>query len=139
VLDAEPIERTADLGAAILVDRFAGLVSVKVVAAAVSVERAGQPVCHEDFEQTTECRGRPFLLRQERRIDRARGVIHRDDQIERRLPFQPSLPQAVLVEHHACAWLPLALAPLRSTALRPLHQPGRMQLRLRLRVAQANL
>jgi len=46
VLDPEPIERTADLGAAILVHRLASLVGVEVVAAAVGVERAGQPVRH---------------------------------------------------------------------------------------------
>ena len=34
-------ERTSHLGEAILVDRFAGLVGVEVVAAAVGVERAG--------------------------------------------------------------------------------------------------
>ena len=43
MLDAEPIERTSDLGEAILVDRFAGLVSVEVVAAAVGESAQGRP------------------------------------------------------------------------------------------------
>ena len=38
VLDADPIERTADLGQVNLVDRLAGLVGVKVVAGAVGIE-----------------------------------------------------------------------------------------------------
>src|SRR5262249_33907150 len=47
--------------------------------------------------------------------------------------------RAILVQHHALAWLPLPLAPMRPTPLRPLHQPGRMQLCLGPRVAPRDL
>ena len=128
MLDPQPIERTADLGQALLVNRRAGRGGVEVMAAAVGVERARQAVSDEHLEQAAECRSRSFLLHQEGRIDRARRVIHRDDQIERRLPVQPAMPRAVLVQHHAFARLALALAPMRPAALGALHQPGRMQL-----------
>src|SRR5437763_16466665 len=41
------------------------------------------------------------------------------------------MPRAILVQHHALARLPLPLAPMRPTTLRPLHQAGPMQLRPR--------
>ena len=69
-------------------------------------------------------------------MDLARRIVHRHDQIERRLALQPHLAAAVLVQHHAHARLPLALAPV--TALAPLgpHQIGRVQPTLHTTVAQ---
>ena len=121
VLDAKPIERTAHLGQTLPVDRFAGLGSEKIMAAAIGVEARWQAVRREHLKQRLECRGRPFLLHQQRRVDRARRVIHCDDQIQCRLPAKPRRPRTVLVQHHAFARLALALAPMRATPLRTLH------------------
>src|SRR5437867_5884209 len=44
-------------------------------------------------------------------------------------------PAAILVQHHAHAWLPRPLAPMRAPPLRSLDQACRMQLRLRPGVA----
>src|SRR5436189_3944619 len=55
------------------------------------------------------------------------------------MPNKPTMPRAVLVQHHTLAGFPLPLASMRSTPFRPLHQPRRMQLRLGPRVAPAEI
>src|SRR5436190_18325795 len=57
----------------------------------------------------------------------------------RRMPNKPTMPRAVLVQHHTLAGFPRPLASLRSTPFRPLHLPRRMQLRFGPRVAPAKL
>lgn len=72
-----------------LVDRLAGLRGVEIVAAAVGVEAAEQALPGDRLDEPAKARRRAFLLHQEHRVDRAGGVIHGDDQVERRLPDQP--------------------------------------------------
>ena len=135
MLDAEPIERTAHLGEALPIDRFAGLGGVKIMAAPIGVEARGQAVRREHLKEALECRGGPFLIDQEGRVDGARRVVHGDDQIKRRLPIEPSRPRTVLVQHHAFAGLAFAFAPMGAAPFRSLHQARRMQLGLHPRVA----
>ena len=89
VLDAELMEGAADLGVLILGDLAACLGGVEVVAAAVGIEAAGQPLDGEHLLQRLEGGRGAFLLDQEGRIDLAGGVVHGDDQAARRLAGQP--------------------------------------------------
>ena len=139
MLDAEPVERTADLGETVLVDRFTGLGREEVMAAAIGIETARQPFAGEHISQRRKGRGGAFLLDQKRRIGRARRIIHGHDQVEFTLTFEPGEAAAVLVQHHAFARLALALASVRPAPLRSLHQPRRMQLRLHPGVAPAEV
>jgi hypothetical protein len=71
------------------------------------------------LQARTKRRQRPFLLHEEGRVGLARGIVHRHDQVQRRLPIQPLRPAAVLAQHHARTRLPLPLATV--SALLPLH------------------
>src|SRR5436309_192582 len=64
VLNPEPIERTTHLGPAILVYRLASLVAVKIMTAAVGVERTRKSMRAEHFQQAAEGRSSAFLLHQ---------------------------------------------------------------------------
>ena len=89
VLDAELVEGAADLGVLILGDLAACLGGVEVVAAAVGIEAAGQPLVGEHLLQRAEGGRGAFLLDQEGRIDLAGGVVHGDDQVARHLAGHP--------------------------------------------------
>ena len=139
MLDAEPAKRPADLGQPRLVDRLAGLERDEIVAAAIRVEARRQAFGANVSGQPAKARGRAFLLDQEGRVDRAGRVVHGHDQVERRLMRQPFMPAAVLVQQHSLARLALALAPVRAAPPGPIHQPGRVQLRLDEGIAPAEM
>jgi len=122
---------------ALPVDLAARLGRVEIMAAPIGVEAARQAVLAEHLEQRPKGRRRAFLLDQERRVDRARRIVHRHDQVERRLTLEPRRPRAVLMQHHARTRLALALATVRSAPWRARHQPRPMQLRLHPGVAPA--
>ena len=109
------------------------------MAGAIGIEARRQAVRCEHLQQRSQRRGGAFLLDQKRRVDRARRVIHRDDQVERRLSIQPGRARAVLVQHHARTWLALALAPVCAASRGPLDQTRRVQLRLHPGVAPAKI
>jgi hypothetical protein len=98
--------------------------------AAVGIEASRQTMRREYIQQPLERRDGAFLLDQKARVDRARSVIHRHDQIEHRLPIQPGRTRPILVQHHARARFALALAAVRAPSLRTIDQTRRVQLRL---------
>jgi hypothetical protein len=63
-------------------------------------------------------RAMPSSSTRKRRIDRARGVVHRHDQVGAPLACEPGVPRAVLVQHHARQRMPLALGLVRPLARR---------------------
>ncbi len=73
---------------------------------------------------------------EEHRVDLARRVVHRDDQVERRQSLDPDVPRSVLMQHHSAHRPPGPLLAMRRALLRRLHQPGPLQAQLRHRVAQ---
>ena len=81
--------------------------------AAVGVEAHRQAVLAENLLQRPEGRGRALLFDEKGRIDRPRRIVHRHDQVERRLALKPFMARAVLVQHHPRQRPPLALAPMR--------------------------
>jgi hypothetical protein len=84
-----------------LVDLAAGLGGVEVVAAAIGVERAEQAVRRDRLGQAEEARHRPFLRDQERRVDLARRIVERDDQVELAIAArQPGEARAILEQQH---------------------------------------
>ena len=117
VLDAELRQGAPHLGRLLAVDR-PGLGRIEVVRAAIGVEAHRQAVRAENLVQRPEGRGRAFLLGEKRRIDFPRRIVEGHDQIERRLAFEPFVPRAVLMQHHAGQRPPLALAPMRALARR---------------------
>src|SRR5271166_1119677 len=137
VLDPELFERPPDLGQMGAVDLAAGLGGVKVVRPAVGVEAHRQAVLAEHLLQRPKGRGRALLLDQERRGDRARRIVHRHDQVERRLAFEPGVPRTVLVQHHPWQRPPLALAPVRPLARRLRHHARPLKMKLRPGVTPA--
>ena len=64
----------------------------------VGIQAQRQAVTHKYFQQRPERRIRAFFLDQERRINLARGVVHRHHQVERRSLRQPPVPRGVLVQ-----------------------------------------
>jgi len=106
MLDAEMLERPANLRRPRTGDLVARLVGRKMVAAPILIKAQRQAVPAKHFRQSRERRGRAFLGRQKGRVDRARRIVQRDDQIERRLAQSgacgaaPELADG-LVQHHA--------------------------------------
>jgi hypothetical protein len=134
MLDAQPLERPPDLRRLLAVDR-AGLGGEKVVGAPVRIKAERQAALAKDFAQRPKRRSRAFLLDQKGGIDRARRVIQRHDQIERRLPLNPDMARAVLMQHHPRQRPTRSLAPMRAAPLRLLQKTLRMKKRLRPGVA----
>src|SRR5215211_2845053 len=89
-------ERPRALGEPVLVDRLACLRGEEVVAAAIGIEARWQAARGEHIRKPAKARGRAFLLHQKGRIDLARGVVHRHDQIEVGLPGKPGETAAIL-------------------------------------------
>jgi hypothetical protein len=95
-----------------------GFGRVKVMTAAIGIQAQRQAVTHKYFQQRPERRIRAFFLDQERRINLARGVVHRHHQVERRSLRQPPVPRGVLVQHHSGQWTTRSLATVRAAPLR---------------------
>ena len=95
-----------------------------------------QPVLADHLVQTAKARGGALLLDQKDRVDRARRIVERDDQIERPLAGQPRVRRAVLKEHHAGQRPARPLLAVRRAARRDRHQTAALQHCLRPGVAQ---
>ena len=104
--------------------------------AAVRIERAEQAVRRNHLAQCAQRRGGAFLLDQNHRIDIARRIIERHDQVHRRPAFDPDVARAVLMQHHARQRAPLPLLTMGAAAARRLHQVGSVQMELGHRVAE---
>ena len=66
-------------------------------------------------QQSLEGRGGAFLGKQKRRVDLARRIVHRHDQVHRVEPGKPLMPRAVLMQHHARQRTAWPLATMRPT------------------------
>ena len=137
MLDPELLERSPDLGRMAAVDLAARLGGVEVMRPAVGVEAHRQAMFGENLLQRPEGRGRPFLLDEERRIDRPGRVVQGDDQVERRLAIEPFVPRAVLMQHHPRQRPPLALPAVRPLARRLRHHALPLKMQLQPGVAPA--
>ena len=91
MLDAQLRERPCHLGWTAAID-LARLRRAEIGRAAVGVEAHRQAMLRKDLFQRPEGRGRAFLLDQERRIDRPRRVVERDDEIKGGLALEPGMP-----------------------------------------------
>ncbi|MCE3248801.1 MAG: hypothetical protein K0R41_2626 [Geminicoccaceae bacterium] len=134
--DAELLERPADLGELGLRDLAAGLGGEEIVAAAIAVGLHEQAVALDHLDQPAKAAQRAFLVDQKRRVELAGGVIHRNDQVERRLAFEPGVLRAVLVQHHAPHRPAGALAPMGATPRRRRYGTGLLQVDPSGRVAE---
>ncbi len=85
VLDAEAIERLANLGQAGLVHLAAGLRREELVAAKIAVEARRQPLPANRFGQGEKARLRARFFDKDSRVDRPAGIFHGDHRVERRL------------------------------------------------------
>src|SRR5919206_1884365 len=130
VLDAELLQRTPDLGQLILIDRLAGLGREEIVTAPIGIERTEQALACDHLAKATQAREGAFLFDQKGRVDLARGVVQRDDQIQWRLPAQPGMGRAVLEQHHPGQRLAHPLLAMRGALRRTPDQPARLQDRL---------
>jgi hypothetical protein len=135
VMDAQMLERAPDLRQARPARLPARLRRMKIMRAPVGVEAQRQAVALEHFAQAPERRGRALLLDQKGRKNRARRIVHRHDQIRRRLAHQPRVTRTVLMQHHAGQRTARPSAPMRAAPLRPFQQTFRLQKRLRPAVA----
>jgi hypothetical protein len=106
------------------------------MAATIGVERAEQTMLANHFTQGLERRCRPFFLDQQHRVDLARRIVHRDDQVHRGQTLDPGVARPVLVQQHAPKWTAWTLLAVRRTLRRFPHQACRLQGELRHRVAQ---
>ena len=129
-------QRPADLGELGLGDLPAGLGRVEVVAAAIGVELDEQPVPLDHLGQAAKRRRRALLVDQEGRVDRRGRVVERDHQVERRLPGQPGMGRAVLVQHHARPSAGAAASAVRTTLGRRRDRAALLQPQPGRRVAQ---
>ena len=137
MLNPELLEGSTDLGRMAAVDFAAGFRRVKVMRPAVGVEAHRQAVLRENLLERPESRGRAFLLGEERRVDRPRGVVHRDDQVERGPACEPGVARTVLMQHHPRQGPPLALPPVRPFARRLSDNALPLQMQLQPGVAPA--
>ncbi len=108
---------------------------MEIVRAPVGVEAQRQPMRREDLAQARNVEAVPSSSHQKRRIDRARRVIHRHDQIERRQAPHPNMARSVLMQHHPRHRPARPLAPVRAATLGLLQKTLRMQKGLRPGVA----
>lgn len=76
--DAELRQGTPDLGLNALRYRLAGFGRMEIMAAAVGVELAEQPVLRDHLGQRAKARGCAFLLDEKARVDRAGRVVESD-------------------------------------------------------------
>jgi hypothetical protein len=109
---------------------------VEVMAAAIGVERAEQAMLANHFAQGPQHRCRPFLLDQEHRVDIARRIVHRHNQVHRGQAFDPGVARPVLVQQHARKQPTWTLLAVRRTLRCLAHQARCVQGGLRHRVAQ---
>src|SRR6516225_5172435 len=86
---------------------------VEIMAAAIGIEARRKPLRREHLQKPTKRRNRAFFLDQKRRVDRAGGIVHRDDQIKLRRPAEPRKPAAILMQHHPFARLAWPFATVR--------------------------
>src|SRR5436305_4979210 len=100
MLDPKPIKRAPDLRRPALVNSLARLRRVEIMAAAIGIEARRKALRREHLQKLTKRRNRTLFLDQKRRVDRARRIIHRDDQIKLRRPAEPRKPAAILLQHH---------------------------------------
>ena len=135
MLDPQMRQGAADLRRLIAIDLSVRLGRVKIMAAAIRVETQRKSMPAKHFQQSPERRIRAFLRDQKGRKDRARRVVQRHDQIERRLTGQPCVRRAVLMQHHAGKRSARALAPMRAPSLGLFQKTLRMQKRFRPGVA----
>jgi hypothetical protein len=136
VADAELLERPADLGQLGLGNLAASFRGDEIMAAAVGVELHEQAVALDHLDQPAEAAERAFLVDQKRRVELAGGVIHGDDQVERRLALEPGVLRAVLVQEHAAHRPARPLAPMGATPRCRRHRPGLLQVDPGGRVAE---
>src|SRR5208282_2542839 len=137
MLDAQMLQRPAHLRRARAVDLAARLRRVKIMAAPIRIKAQRQTMLAKHLRQAPECRGRAFFGRQKRRQNGARRIVHRDNQIQRRLARKPRMRRGVLMQHHARQGPALPLAPMRPATFGLLQQALRMQKPLRPRIAPA--
>jgi hypothetical protein len=130
-LDPERLKGPADLGRTAAVD-LAGL-GAEIVRAAVGVEAHRQAVLGEHLPERPEGRGRAFLFDQERRIDRSRRVIERDNEIKGGLALEPGVARAILPRQRP----PLALPPMRPLTRRLRHDAPPLQMQREPSVAMS--
>jgi hypothetical protein len=82
----------------------------------------------DHLDQPAEAADRALFLDQERRVDLAGGVVHGDDQVERRLVGEPGVLRAVLVQEHAAHRPPRPLAAMGAAPRRRRHPPGPLEI-----------
>ena len=111
-----------------VLETFPGLGGEEVVAAAVAVELHEQAVPLDHLDQPAPAAQRAFLGDQERRVELAGGVVHGDDQIERRLAREPGVLRAVLGQKHAAHRPARPFAPMATPARRRRHHPGLLEI-----------
>src|SRR5277367_5902594 len=116
---------------------LARLGRAKIMRASIRIEAHRQAGLGKDLFQRPEGRGRAFLLDQERRIDRPRRVVERDNEIKGGLALEPCVPRAVLMQHHARQRPPLALPPMRALTRRLRNNARPLQMQLQPGVAPA--
>ncbi len=110
---------------------------MEIVAAAVGVELAEQPVPVDHLGQRAKARGRALLLDDKARVDRAGRIVQGDHQIV--LPIiarQPGKARGILMQHHAHHRPPRPLLAMRRAPRRRPYQPRPLQRQPRHRVTQ---
>src|SRR5262249_40742721 len=137
VADAELRQGAPDLGLHPLRHRRPGLGSVEIMAAAIGVELAEQPVPVDHLRQRAKARGRALLRDDKPPIERAGRVVEGDHQIVLLLiTRQPGKARGVLVQHHAHQRPPRPLLAMRRAPRRRSHQPRPLQRQPGHRVAE---
>src|SRR5579884_2117664 len=137
VLDPQLAQRPPDLRQYALGDLAARFRRMEVMAAAVAVERAEQALGRDRLDQAAKARERPFFRDEERRINLARGVVERDDEVERPLAVEPGVPRGVLMQHHADHRPALPFASMRPAPRRLSQKAAILQVGLGPGVAPA--
>ena len=133
-LDAQLLHRAAELGEEVLVDPFARLGGVPVVASAVGVKGAEQPFGSNDLADPPEAALGAFLVDEEHRVMLIGRVVHGEDEIPL-LSGDPLVGASVLMEHQAGPGSSLPSLPVDAAPGRFFDQPGLLEAGLEPRIA----
>ena len=111
-IDAQLPERPTDLRRLLLVHLPPGLRRAPVVAPAIRIKRAEQAMRLNHLAQRRKTAHRPLLGHEKRRVNLARRIVHRHNQVPP-TPRNPLMTRPIPVQHHPGQRTTRALATMR--------------------------
>ena len=114
MLDAKLLQGTAELRQNRSGHRSARFRREEIVAAPIGIERAKQTMSRHHVTHPAQARRSTLLIDQEHRVDGARRIFHRHNQVMlARVTGQPGMRRGILMQHHSHHRTPRPLLAMR--------------------------